>query len=102
MRISALAVLAVLASAPSSFRVQVTGHGRPMILIPGMASSGDTWKSTVAHYDNQYTGHVLTLAGFAGVPATDRPLLATAATELAEYSRQQGLDNLYLVVPILG
>ena len=79
MRISALAVLAVLASAPSapptSFRVQVTGHGRPMILIPGMASSGDTWKSTVAHYESQYTCHVLTLAGFAGVPATDRPLL---------------------------
>lgn len=31
-----------------SFVVTVTGHGRPMILIPGLASSGETWDSTVA------------------------------------------------------
>ena len=29
---------------PHSFRVEVTGRGRPMILTPGLASSGDTWK----------------------------------------------------------
>ena len=27
---------------PRSFRVQVVGHGQPMILIPGLSSSGDT------------------------------------------------------------
>jgi len=106
MRISALAVLAVLASAPAappaSFRVHVSGHGRPMILIPGMASSGDTWKSTVTHYENQYTCHVLTLAGFAGVPATDPPLLAAAAAELAEYIAQQHLDHPVIVGHNLG
>jgi len=36
--------------APHSFRVEIVGHGGPMILIPGLASSGDTWKSTVARY----------------------------------------------------
>jgi hypothetical protein len=28
---------------PTAFRVEVAGHGRPMILIPGLSSSGDTW-----------------------------------------------------------
>src|SRR6185295_6334893 len=52
----------------SAFRVQVFGNGAPMILIPGMSSSGDVWKSTVIHYQDHYQCHVLTLAGFAGVP----------------------------------
>jgi hypothetical protein len=34
--------------------VEITGHGKPMILIPGFASSGKTWDSTVAHYKDQY------------------------------------------------
>ena len=51
--------LAVHAQAPAtpvhtSFRVQVTGQGRPMILIPGFMSSGDTWKSTVARYQDRF------------------------------------------------
>ena len=46
-----------------SFRVQVVGRGRPMILIPGLSSSGDTWKTTVARYEDRFTCHVLTVAG---------------------------------------
>src|SRR5262249_8129890 len=68
--------------AQPSFSIKVPGHGAPMILIPGMASSGDTWKSTVAHFQNHYTCHVLTLAGFAGEPPIPGPLLATVREEL--------------------
>jgi pimeloyl-ACP methyl ester carboxylesterase len=49
-----------------AFRVQVSGTGRPILLIPGLASSGDTWETTVAHLSDRFTCHVLTLAGFAG------------------------------------
>jgi pimeloyl-ACP methyl ester carboxylesterase len=87
---------------PSSFRVEVTGHGRPMILIPGLSSSGDTWKTTVAHYQDRFTCHVLTLAGFAGVPPIPAPLLATARTELAMYIRTQHLDRPIIVGHSLG
>src|ERR1039457_2026678 len=53
---------------PRSFAVEGTGKGRPMILIPGLASSGKTWDSTVAHYKDKYECHVLTLAAFAAQP----------------------------------
>jgi N-formylmaleamate deformylase len=57
---------ASLASADTSmFRVQVSGYGQPMILIPGLASSGEIWNSTVDRYARTYECHVLTLAGFA-------------------------------------
>jgi pimeloyl-ACP methyl ester carboxylesterase len=86
----------------SSFSVKVSGHGAPMILIPGMASSGDTWKSTVAHFQNRYTCHVLTLAGFAGEPPIHGPLLATVREELAAYIQQQHLQKPVIVGHSLG
>jgi pimeloyl-ACP methyl ester carboxylesterase len=90
------------ASAPTSFRVQVTGQGRPMILIPGFMSSGETWTSTVARYQDRFQCHVLTLAGFAGVPPIAQPLLATVRTELAAYIRSQRLDRPVIVGHSLG
>src|SRR6185295_1545738 len=60
-----------------AFRVEVVGRGNPMILIPGLSSSGDTWEATVARYKDRFTCHVLTLAGFAGVPAIEAPLMST-------------------------
>src|SRR5947207_12822446 len=39
-------------SAPT-FVVKVRGKGPAMILIPGLSSSGDTWKTTVAHFQNR-------------------------------------------------
>src|SRR5215510_16065031 len=77
-------------SAPfHSFRVDVSGKGRSMILIPGLSSSGDTWTTTAARYQDRFRCHVLTLAGFAGVPAITTPLLATAREEIAAYIRDQ-------------
>jgi pimeloyl-ACP methyl ester carboxylesterase len=97
-----LAAATPLAAAPASFRVEVSGHGRPMILIPGLSSSGDTWTTTVAHYQSQYTCHVLTLAGFAGVPAVSGPMLSTVVEDLAKYIESEHLDRPVVVGHSLG
>jgi N-formylmaleamate deformylase len=91
-------------SGPSahSFVVKVTGHGRPMILIPGLASSGETWDSTVANYKDRYECHVLTLAGFAGVPPIHGPLLKTVSSDLAAYIQQQHLMKPIIIGHSLG
>jgi pimeloyl-ACP methyl ester carboxylesterase len=90
------------AQAATSFRVEVAGHGRPIVFIPGLASSGDTWKSAVERYRDRYTCHVLTLAGFAGAPPIQGPLLATARDEIAAYIREQHLDRPVIVGHSLG
>jgi pimeloyl-ACP methyl ester carboxylesterase len=74
-------------SAHPAFQVTVSGNpqGAPVILIPGLASSGATWDGTVAHYCGTRQCHVLTLAGFAGVPAIAEPLLPAAERQLSEY-----------------
>ena len=89
-------------AAAASFRVQVTGQGRPMILIPGLMSSGDTWQTTVARYQDRYRCHVLTLAGFAGVPAITSPMLAAVRADLATYIKTQRLERPIIVGHSLG
>lgn len=95
------------ASIHPSFRVQITGQGQPMILIPGLASSGTTWNGTVAHFQHQYRCYVLTLAGFAGVPPMADPaaapgLLVTVRRQLAAYIRAEHLDHPVIVGHSLG
>jgi N-formylmaleamate deformylase len=90
------------AKTPASFSVKVTGHGAPMILIPGLSSSGDTWKSTVTHFQDRYTCHVLTLAGFAGEPPIHAPLLATVREDLASYIQQHHLQKPVVMGHSLG
>jgi pimeloyl-ACP methyl ester carboxylesterase len=101
---SALLTIAALgASQPTAFRAQVSGQGRPMILIPGLSSSGDTWKGTVAHFKDRYTTHTITLAGFAGVPPLDnRPLLMAVRDQLAKYIEENKLDKPIVVGHSLG
>lgn len=50
------------------FSIKTTGTGPAMILVPGLSSSGDVWRTAIEHYRSRYTCHVLTLAGFADGP----------------------------------
>jgi len=73
-----------------------------MILIPGLASSGETWDTTVAHYQDRYQCHVLTVAGFAGVPRIPAPMLDTVRDGIADYIRQNKLEKPVIVGHSLG
>jgi N-formylmaleamate deformylase len=73
-----------------------------MILIPGLSSSGETWDSTVAHYKDRYECHVLTLAGFVGVPRIPAPMLETVRDAVATYIREKKLNKPVIIGHSLG
>jgi pimeloyl-ACP methyl ester carboxylesterase len=85
-----------------SFSVTRVGRGRPMILIPGLLSSGDAWSSTVDHFKDRYECHVLTLAGFAGQPAIPAPFLQTVRDDVVKYIAEKKLDRPVIVGHSLG
>ena len=91
-------------AAPPAFQVKVTGTGAPLILIPGLASSGEVWDGTVAHYcgGGKYQCHVLTLAGFAGVPAIEGPLLPAVEQQLSDYISTQKFKKPVIIGHSLG
>lgn len=85
-----------------SFKVDVTGQGAPVILIPGLGSPGEVWASTVAHYCGKRQCHVLSLAGFAGQPAIGTPLIATVEQQLSDYIREHKLEHPVVIGHSLG
>jgi N-formylmaleamate deformylase len=87
---------------PLPFGVRVTGHGPAMILIPGLASSGDVWTTTVAHEQARFTCHVIDLPGFAGRPPIPAPILPVVREALAGYIRAHHLDHPVIVGHSLG
>src|SRR6478735_1773048 len=90
-----------LASA-AAFKVEVTGKGQPLLLIPGLGCSGEVWQGTVSKYGKKYECHIFTLAGYAGVPAQNQPLLQTAKTEILQYIRQKKLKNSVIMGHSIG
>jgi pimeloyl-ACP methyl ester carboxylesterase len=81
-----LAAATIPASAATAFKAEVKGQGEPIILIPGLASSGEVWQDTASRICVKHQCHILTLAGFAGVPALDgERLLPAAEQQLADY-----------------
>lgn len=103
MKLLALALtLFSAAAAEQPFQVKVEGHGQPMILIPGLSSSGETWDTTVEHYKDRFECHVLTLAGFAGLPRIPAPMLDKVREALAAYIREHKLAKPVMVGHSLG
>src|SRR5450432_1331191 len=80
-----------------SFKVEVYGKGETVILIPGFACSGDVWQAIVDKLKAKYQLHVLTLAGFAGVPPIDTPILKTAKNDLIKYVTDNHLNKPVLI-----
>lgn len=102
---TALLASASQAAAPKAFTVEVTGQGRPLVLIPGLASSGDVWQGTVARLCAPQAArqcHVLTLAGFAGVAPIEGDLLAQAEQQLADYIGANKLGQPVIIGHSLG
>jgi len=103
--LSTLLAGASQAAAPRAFTAEVTGQGRPLILIPGLASSGEVWQGTVARLCGPQAAHqchVLTLAGFAGVAPIAGDLLAQAEQQLAAYISTQKLGQPAIIGHSLG
>ena len=76
------------------FSVEITGKGKPIILIPGLSCSGTVWKQTTDALQSKYECHTLTLAGFdhqkpidlknGFIPTIQKAIIAYINNELSE------------------
>jgi pimeloyl-ACP methyl ester carboxylesterase len=83
-------------------RVEVTGEGRPMLLLPGLTCGADVWRDAVAHFAGRYQCHAVTLGGFAGKPRFEGPFLDTVRDSLLAYLRAARLEDPVIVGHSLG
>lgn len=91
------------AEAPKVIDVKVTGHGQPVVLIPGLTTPGAVWDDTVKHLQDKYECHVVTIAGFGSLPPvkTDH-LMDDARDQIIAYAREQQLNKPAIVGHSLG
>lgn len=82
---------------------KVSGKGPKIVLIPGLASSGEVWNETVAELSKNYECHVLTLPGFGANPEIDMPEEFLAAMEdlITDYINQSS-EKVTLIGHSLG
>lgn len=87
------------------FSDEIVGQGPDLVLIPGLASSRDTWKALAVHLQDHYRLHLIQIAGFAGEAPRDNasgPVLQPTAEAIDAYLREQHLTPATIIGHSLG
>lgn len=100
---------AVSAAPPAAFAsdriaVEIVGSGPDVVLVPGLSSSPEVWRSTVAAVPG-YRYHLVQVAGFAGKPAganSAGAVVEPVAEEIARYIEEAKLARPAIVGHSLG
>jgi len=79
-----------------------SANGRPLILVPGLASGSWAWQDTIRAFSGSNPVYVLTLPGFDGRPAAPQAGFAAARAALAHLIAQRKLDKPVIVGHSLG
>jgi len=87
-----------------SFNVEIKGKGKPIILIPGLASSGKVWEQSTDIFEKNYECHILTLAGFANQKPIniDNGFLPLIKKEIIKYIKNELDEKPILIGHSLG
>jgi len=72
------------------------GSGDPIVLVPGLASGAWTWNGLIPHLAATHSVYAVTIAGFAGRPATGTMSFAAFENDLTAL-----FDQRHLVKPVL-
>jgi pimeloyl-ACP methyl ester carboxylesterase len=78
------------------------GGGRPLVLVPGLATGGWVWQETVRAFSKDHAVYVVTLPGFDGRPAVEGNPFDTAREAVKELIVSRRLAKPVLVGHSLG
>ncbi|MFD1165611.1 alpha/beta fold hydrolase [Sphingobacterium daejeonense] len=103
-----VAIVAMVSSSKSQtsefpFKVDKDGQGKKnIIFIPGFASSGEVWNESQKELGNDYTSYILTMPGFAGVPAQANPTFKGWRDLIIEFIKKENISNPIIIGHSLG
>ncbi|WP_133468034.1 alpha/beta fold hydrolase [Paraglaciecola marina] len=86
----------------NQFRVEVSGAGRPIILIPGLMSDSRVWEQLAGTLSASYELHMINVAGFAATPAVTEPSITELKAQLLAYIHQRKLHKPIIIGHSLG
>jgi pimeloyl-ACP methyl ester carboxylesterase len=98
----AFAMWQSLALGQAAFKVERTGKGDPILFLPGFTCPGSVWNETIDHLEGRQQVHVITYAGFGGVPAIKLPWYSTLKDQLIAYISEKHLKDVTLIGHSMG
>lgn len=102
MAISGVLFAAENIESDQQFVTQVSGTGKPVILIPGLMSDSRVWDELATFLSANYQVHTISIAGFANTPAIANPSMTEAKTQLLTYIQQHQLQKPAIIGHSLG
>ncbi|AUC14139.1 alpha/beta hydrolase [Tenacibaculum sp. SZ-18] len=81
---------------------QVSGKGKPILLLPGFTVPGDSWLPIIKELEANYECHAITLAGFGRKKAIDFPWLPKVNEALENYISKNNLKSITVIGHSLG
>jgi pimeloyl-ACP methyl ester carboxylesterase len=98
-----LVIFSLLSYAQSSaIKVEVSGKGSPILYLPGFITPGSVWEPTVQAVEGTYESHLVSYAGFGGLPAIGTPWYSQLKDALIAYANEKNLWNLTVVGHSMG
>lgn len=87
-----------------AFNIEIKGKGKPIILIPGLASSGKVWEETTDTLEKNFECHILSLGGFANQKAISikKGYLPIIENEIITYIQDELNEKPILIGHSLG
>lgn len=86
-----------------SYKVNKSGSGdQAIIFIPDLACSPDVWNETKALFEDKYTCYTITLAGFAGVKAQNKPQFKWWSKVIAKFIEDNKIGKPIIICHSLG
>lgn len=86
----------------NQFTVEVSGAGRPIILLPGLMSDSRVWDELASYLSSSYELHKINVAGFAATPAVANPSVTELKAQLLAYIHKSKLQKPILIGHSLG
>lgn len=84
------------------FEVTVTGKGKPVLLFPGFANTGEVFNGIVKDLSAHYQVHAFTFAGFGKVAPISFPWLPKVKDAVSRYVKTNHLNQSIIIGHSLG
>ena len=85
-----------------AIRSEVLGNGNPILFLPGFTTPGSVWEDTYQHLQTEHQAHLISYAGFNGIPPIKMPWYASIKKELLDYILTNKLKNLLIIGHSMG
>lgn len=82
--------------------IEVIGTGDPILFLPGFTTPGSVWKETVNALNTKSEAHLISYAGFNGIPPVKTPWYPKVREDLISYIKKNNFEDLIIIGHSMG